>query len=189
MRQFTDGAFPALVFLWAMLLTGCGKVGLPFSGQVVDVETGRPIEGAFVLAFWKGEVGLFDAQSICYHVETAVSDEEGRFRIPGWFGGGHFGVMNRYIYTLAYKPGYREADGRRHKEKIEMLKFTGGSGERMDYLVSLIKPCGAAGDNENEMLPIRSAIYREARNIAETDTEKETVEWLLKVLERVEFGR
>lgn len=69
-----------------------------------------------------------------------------------------------------------------------MLKFTGDRGERMDYLVSLIRPCVSAGDNEKEMLPMRGAIYREAKNIAEIDTEKERVEWLLQVLETLQFG-
>ncbi len=99
MRQFTGRLLIVVVFFWAMLLAGCGKAGLPFSGQVIDAETGKPIEGVFVLAFWKGEVGLFDAQSICYHVETAVSDDEGQFHIPGWMGDGLFGVMNSYIYV------------------------------------------------------------------------------------------
>jgi len=186
MRQFTGGALPVLVFFWAMLLTGCGKVGLPFSGRVVDVETGKPIEGAFVLALWKGEVGLFDAQLICYRVETAVTDEDGRFRIPGWIGGGYFGVMNSYISTIIYKSDYIDSD--KSEGDIQYLKrFRGAREDRLRFLISRAShSCFSA--QFQQLTPYNDALYEEAKTIAITSSEKNLADRVKYYLDVVKYG-
>jgi len=190
MRRFTSRALPVLVFLWAMFLAGCGKVGLPFPGQVVDAETGRPIEGAFVLALWKGEVGLFDAQSICYHVETTVSDEDGRFRIPGWIGAGHFGVMNSYVSTAVYKQDYEDVFARKSSNRLVLRRFKGTSEKRFGQLVKLVGPiCDSKGKTSVEkLLPLSKLIYKEAKDIAYTNTDTKTLEWMQYQLEILKLG-
>lgn len=78
--------------------------GLPFTGQVVDATTGKPIEGAYVVAQWASNAGIADSRSICYHVETAVSDKSGRYRISGWIGGKVY-MMDTVVITEVYKNG------------------------------------------------------------------------------------
>jgi len=155
---------------------GCGKAGLPFSGQVIDVETGKPIEGAFVLVLWKGEVGLFDAQSICYHVEAAVSDEDGRFRIPGWIGAGHFGVMNSYVSTAVYKQDYEDVFARKSSNRLVLRRFKGTSEKRFGQLVKLVGPiCDSKGKTSVDKL-----LY--------TNSDTKTLEWMQYQLEILKLG-
>ncbi len=99
-----------LLLLLATLTTGCGMAGLPFTGQITDAKTGKPIKGAIIVAMWRGEANpIADSTQTCYHVETAVSDERGNFRIPGWLGG-KFGVMDSGVSVIAYKTGYLMPD-------------------------------------------------------------------------------
>ena len=55
--------------------------------QVLDAETGRPIEGAVVVAYWEMHRGSFAGDSLpcgAASVEEAVTDKDGKFHIPGW---------------------------------------------------------------------------------------------------------
>lgn len=93
MNGFLSNIKTIHLILTLAVLSGCGMAGLPFTGQVTDAETGEPIEGAIVVAKWTGNTGVVGSRSVCYHVETAISNKEGKFRIPGWFGGGKIYVM------------------------------------------------------------------------------------------------
>jgi len=60
------------------------NISLPFRGQVVDADTGKPIEGALVLATWFFS-GLAEGEPLkILAIEEAVTDPEGRFRMAGW---------------------------------------------------------------------------------------------------------
>jgi len=186
MKLFANGVLVVFVFLCIALSAGCGKMGLPFSGRVVDVETGKPVEGAFVLALWKGDVGFFDAQSICYHVETTVSDEDGRFRIPGWIGGGYFGVMNSYISTIIYKSDYIDSD--KSEGDIQYLKrFRGAREDRLRFLISRAShSCFSA--QFQQLTPYNDALYEEAKTIAITSSEKNLADRVKYYLDVVKYG-
>lgn len=72
--------------------SGCafGKIPLsaaPIDSQVVDASTGKPIEGAVVVAYWQLKPGSFTGDGLpcgAANVEEAVTDSEGRFHLPGW---------------------------------------------------------------------------------------------------------
>ena len=76
------------VVLMLLLLAGCGNFSLGDSrieGTVLDDSTSKPVEGAIVIAQWKGEIhGIVDGSSICYHTETSLTDVNGKFAIPAW---------------------------------------------------------------------------------------------------------
>ena len=151
-------------------LSGCGMAGLPFSGQVTDAETGEPIEGVIVVALWKGDVNpIVDSTQICYHVETAVSDENGKYRVPGWVGG-KFGVMGSYIITESYKQGYERVpvNGRYSKNEVKMAIFTGTLESRMSYLVDFAGQvsCGPQENREKALFQLYKEIYLEARGLS-----------------------
>lgn len=166
-------------------LTGCGLAGLPFSGTVTDVETGEPIPGAIVVAKWSGDKpGPFDAESICYHVESAVSDENGRFKIPGWWGD-RLGIMGNEVFTRAYKPGYEEERSRRRKEDIKMRHYIGNSkyaavneSGRVKYLKKMVRSTGChdAGKSRRNLYPLYEAYYREVKELQRGD-----LDWFRRV--------
>ncbi len=79
------GVFLA-VLLAAMSLAGWidpAAAAGPWRGQVVDAETGKPLEGVVVLAQWdKLSPGRSTAARDFYDVDEVVTDADGRFVIP-----------------------------------------------------------------------------------------------------------
>jgi hypothetical protein len=68
-------------------------------GQVIDVDTGKPIPGAIVVGKYSGSRG-FEGASSCNRVETAVSDENGWFDLP-------LDPNAGFLLMEAYQRGYR----------------------------------------------------------------------------------
>lgn len=86
-RRYRFLAFSLIFILatWWGLGWGLGqKQWGPFRGQIVDEETGQPIEGAAILAVWWMDVPMFvqDVQ-VFDDAREAVTDAEGRFKVPG----------------------------------------------------------------------------------------------------------
>jgi hypothetical protein len=85
-----------LYLLAAMLVTssdGCAELGLsslsadPIDSQVVDADTGAPVEGAIIVAHWELHQGSFTGDGLpcgAANVEEAITDKDGRFHIAGW---------------------------------------------------------------------------------------------------------
>jgi len=95
----------ALLFL-GLLNVGCVPVDNnptypSIDVQVVDAETGEPIEGAVLLAQWTITTFLYESASSNYKVVEKVSDESGRMTVPGVF---KFGVNEPKV--VVYKKGY-----------------------------------------------------------------------------------
>lgn len=64
-----------------------------FSGHLVDAETGKPIEGAVVLATWFIDPTLTEGGHFAaIAVEEAVTDVEGRYVVAGWGPRFNFGM-------------------------------------------------------------------------------------------------
>ena len=56
----------------------------PYEGRVVDVETGKPIEGVVVLGVWYKETPtVAGAVSSYYDAKEAITDKNGEFQIQG----------------------------------------------------------------------------------------------------------
>ena len=94
--------------------------GGPVDGQVLEYDTGKPVEGAMVVARWKGAIfALVESRSVCVHAEMAVSDKNGFFRIAPWTQSAPVDSANVVLY--AYKPKYQFAHG--------PLAFVGAEGK------------------------------------------------------------
>jgi hypothetical protein len=53
----------------------------PFRGHVIDVDTGRPLEGAIVLVTWHYESSLAHPRTRQFDAQDAVTDNEGRWEV------------------------------------------------------------------------------------------------------------
>lgn len=104
----------AWLVMLATLLAGCGPkeiVDWPeLRGRVYDKETGRPLEGAFVVANWEahwaGTMG--GGSSGCIHAEVARTDAQGGYVIPAWVNHAETNRANEQaIHLTVYMPGYR----------------------------------------------------------------------------------
>lgn len=75
---------PGLLGL-AVLALGARPAGAagPWRGQVVDAETGQPLEGVIVVAIWdKLSPGVIHPRRDFHDALEVVTDSEGRFVIP-----------------------------------------------------------------------------------------------------------
>jgi hypothetical protein len=96
------GITVVLVALAVMILpVSCLAIRTMIQGQVVDADTGQPIENAAILIDWSripmipGLVSSIDVE----HAET-VSDAKGYFTVPN-----HHGFIYEYYLTI-YRKGY-----------------------------------------------------------------------------------
>lgn len=92
----------------AVLIQGCGVVSHPmYVGQVLDLETKEPIEGAAVVAIYMTDVLTpVDTLSNTIKVREVVTDREGRFQLPSYTT--IVMPLSRKDETtfVIYKPGY-----------------------------------------------------------------------------------
>jgi len=83
-----------LLLAAALQLTGSAALaapdsysGAPISGRVVDAATGKPLEGAVVVADWtlwhRGLLVSGDRTRRLW-VAEAITDAQGRYQVPGW---------------------------------------------------------------------------------------------------------
>src|SRR5574340_764993 len=125
-----------ILSLIGLALSGCMSDHVtvsadPVYARVVDADTGKPLLGVAVVAYWELYKGGIAGGGPCAaaNVEEAVTDENGRFRLPGWGPiTGPCGVMrngNPLLYF--FKPGY------------ETLYMSGGVGLDATRLVSVAR--------------------------------------------------
>ncbi|MDO8477523.1 MAG: carboxypeptidase-like regulatory domain-containing protein [Candidatus Rokubacteria bacterium] len=101
------------------LAAGCGHLVYssgPYSGQVVDAETGRPVAGAAVVAIWTREMPTGpEVAEGDWDVYETLSDGNGQFAIPHRTHFTPFGWIlepKLKVYYPAYTPGYAAYYGR-----------------------------------------------------------------------------
>lgn len=188
------------VFLLGLLfvpLTACGLSGGPLEGRVLEAGTNKPIPGAIVVVRWTGSVFAFaESRSVCVHVESATTDDQGKYRIPSWMKVSTVGwVQDLRPDVTAYKTGYIRSPEyfkqQSYRKNIELLEvFKGTREERLEQLkrVSDATGCSEGADSKKNRLVLQKALYEEARNIAGTSQDKKVVEILLFGLESEQFG-
>lgn len=85
----------------------------PFSGTIINEETGKPIANAVVMMKWPKTGGTFAGSNTIGSIEIAesVTDAEGRYAIAGWLKKGKEEIAAGFIYKVdpnmvIYAPGY-----------------------------------------------------------------------------------
>lgn len=84
----------------------------PVYAQVDDAETGKPLAGVVVVAYWSLYDGNPDGEGYrpcgAGNVEEALTGEDGRFRLPGWGPrkGGCGAMYSGEPSVYFFKPGY-----------------------------------------------------------------------------------
>jgi hypothetical protein len=80
----------------------------PYSGKVIDSQTGDPIEGATVFFFWEKEVlAPIHSYSEVIEAKRVFTEKNGNYRIPQFFP--NLGLMAMFKSTniIIYQPGYQ----------------------------------------------------------------------------------
>ena len=93
-----------LAFLVLSTSTACAHSDGPYRGKVVELETGKPIEGAVVAAEWTIEP-FVHTERICDAKET-LTDKNGEFELPKGSCTSHPLAQMYGPYVVIFKPGY-----------------------------------------------------------------------------------
>lgn len=180
----------SFLFLQSVLLVSCSMSGDAIEGRVVEEESRKPIEGVIVVVKWEGYISaLVDSQRVCVYVQTTITDKNGYYKFPAWKKSSEIGPVQKIKPDITvYKIGYQWPDkilGKHNEYYLTPAKGT--SGERLEYLSRITVSCSHEKEIEVNLLPLYKAVYKEAKNIAVTKTDKDTVETLLFGLESIEF--
>ena len=178
-------------------LTACATEPPAKVGRVLEAGTNKPIAGAIVIARWKGFMPApGHGSTLCYHVESAVTNAEGVYRISAWHEDlQHAILQDKTIYIDAYKSGYVRSQEfykqQSYRQGIELMEgFKGTREERLEYLLRLDEAtsCAEAGSSSANLLSLERSLYQEARSLALTKEDMKAVEVLLFGLESQQFG-
>lgn len=188
MNVFTGMLLPLIAAILLAPMTACALSGKAIEGKVLEEGTNKPIPGAIVVARWQGHLATFaHGKTVCYHVLSTTTGENGNYRFPAWkkevAEDWQKNVRPEDVIIAAHKPGYRESE--RYEKNVQYLQpFTGGRGERLQYLDRVISStsCGDKSTHQN-LYRIHRAVYEEARAIAQTEEEKKQVERLKWIAE------
>jgi hypothetical protein len=150
---------------------GCGMTGLPVSGRVWDASSGQPVRGAIVVVRWNGIAGtIATSQSVCVHVETAVSDDEGRYRTPWWWQKPNW-YANGAPFADAYLAGYESVhahtpEAEAHPHDVYMKRFVGTAAERFEFISGRVfsgMSCLSGTPSERNLYFMKRAALTEAK--------------------------
>ena len=180
------------VFL--LSLQACALSSGQINGQVLEERTGQPIPDAIVVVTWKGDWwAVVESSTVCYHVETARTDAQGKYHIPAWSSPWkveNLIVFNREVYADAYKPGYTWPINLGNTPKnIFLARFKGTPAHRLEsFARDGGYGCGFTDGSAKNMAIFFRARYEEAKNLAVTKEELDLVDGLLTGAESLELG-
>ena len=182
MRAFVLGLGVAAL----LLLPAWGFFGEPtatgeaLEGRVLEFGSDRPVAGAVVLAFWSGEVAsLADSSLVCFHVASATTDAQGRYRTAAWRKQTKFArSKHQGIAITAFKPGYRKM--RTVDQTVYVEPFQGSREDWLKYLHVALRDAGCpnAGASKKQIAPWVEALRLEAEKAAVTSEERKFLEIL-----------
>lgn len=135
--------FNFLFFFLLLVLSACVHTDGLYRGKVVELESGKPIEGAVVAARWTIEP-FVHTERICDAKET-ITDKNGEFELPK-------GSCISHPFAEIYKPsvvifkpgylGYPPLGSSPEKKRAQMPGFTGHEfqDEKQYYVIKLGRP-------------------------------------------------
>jgi len=176
-----------LALLMALPLSACALSGGSVSGRVLEEGTGKPLTGAIVVVRWIGHTTsgsiYVEARDVCYHVETATTDERGAYQTKAWSQEQHKDYTVKFDHMLVdtYQRDYGFPQTPSQKDGIVYLApFKGAGGERLKYLERMLDAtrCGSQNDTERNLHALYYTMYEEAKSIAVSKEDAEIVDTL-----------
>jgi hypothetical protein len=168
------------------------------SGTVVDEATGRALEGVVVVASFYGNVfNPVQPHSLCYHLDVAVTDSNGRFDIARWSGDLQPWINDRRRVLFLFRGGYLTSPAwKLNTSRVLMRRFDGSVEERfekalgiLDHGLILAPIPGSGCDGAREkLLPLVQAMHREASQLAVTIDQRTIASYFLFELEERTLG-
>ena len=160
-------------------------------GTVIDQTTGKPIGGAFVIAYWNGNTGwVVQPSTSCYYVEATTTNEKGRFDVSMFTGNLNPLRKDRTRNIHIYVPGYY-ATSKSDDEKLVfmMAPREGSKSEQFKDIVDMgNQGAGCSSGDKKSRLPFLRARQRELAALATTKSERTDAERELAYADILEFG-
>ena len=159
-------------------------------GTVIDQTTGKPIAGAFVIAYWNGNTGwVVQPSTSCYYVEATTTNEKGRFDVSMFTGNLNPLRKDRTRNIHIYVPGYY-ATSKSDDEKLVfmMAPREGSKSEQFKDIIDSGNPRGCSSVDKKITLPYLRALHKELAALATTKDENDRVESTMIIADSVEFG-
>lgn len=179
-----------ILLMFAVIpLTACALSGEAIEGQVLEEGTNKPIPGAIVVVRWQGRVSSFvDSHGVCYHVESATTDEQGKYQTKPWRKPREYGVSFDHIDIDAYKPGYGHPSRLSKAMEIEHLAPLRGTREETFKSIRIAGvKCPGAGESQKNLIPLYKTIYEQLATLALTKDEKFYANSYLNAIEEIEL--
>lgn len=154
-------------------------------GSVLEDGTDAAIPGALVVVRWEDRT-LGRSPTGCVRVEAAVTDAQGRYRVPNWQSPTAMPGRGAEPVVTVHKPGYQQTRLYGRSRDTQYLKpSVQERAARLDYLshINRMTECHAAGDSRKNLLPLKQALYQEALEMAVTEADKKTVDALRAAIE------
>ena len=104
-REFSLAVISILIVLGTITCAYAIRYDGPYSGRVIDADTGAPLEGVVVLGVWNSEITTpGGAVHDFYDARETVTDKKGEFEIPGM----GFRILSNVtpMDVLIFKAGY-----------------------------------------------------------------------------------
>lgn len=179
-----------LLTLAMIPLAACALSGEAIEGRVLEEGTNKPIPGAIVVVRWQGRVSSFvDSHGVCYRVESATTDEQGRYQTKPWRQPREYMVSFDHIDIDAYKPGYGRPNKLSRVQEVRYLApFKGTREERFKSVRIAGVDCPGAGESQKNLLPLYRTIYEQLTALAVTKEEKFTANAYQHSIEIIELG-
>jgi hypothetical protein len=176
-----------LKILGGLILAYIALSVIASEGTVVDQTTGKPIAGAAIVAFWIGNVGVGHPRSVCYAVESTISDANGHFNVS-WYSGSLnplIGFGTRNVDVIA--PGY-EATARSDDDKL-LFMMAPREGTMSEQFKKADDHYGVGGcPHSTKALPFLKVWQKELARLASTRAERERADDKLWSNDAIEFG-
>ncbi|MEX2164325.1 MAG: carboxypeptidase-like regulatory domain-containing protein [Sulfuricaulis sp.] len=175
----------AVLFLACLLAPSVHAASDSFKeGSVLQDGTDTAIAGAVVVVRWQDR--SLGRQTGCLHTESAVTDAQGRYRVPAWQTPSEIPGPGAEPVVTVYKQGFQQSRMHGRNRDTQYLKPSVQERKaRLDYLLRInhIIECHAAGDSRKNLLPLKQALYQEALEMAVTEEDKKTVDELQASIE------
>lgn len=187
MKNCMARGFRALCLITLLVpASACGLSGGVVEGRVLEEGTEKPVSGAIVVALWIGHLATFaHGRTICYHVLSTITDDQGRYRFPNWrkeiTQDWQRNVREEQISVIAYKAGYVWSKNVAHApERVYVKPFTGTREERLRELLRIRQAtrCTESGDSVKNLYKLYKALYDEAKAIPRSEQEAQLAESL-----------
>jgi hypothetical protein len=159
-----------------------------YEGRVVDKDTGKPIEGAYVVAAWRGSlISPPERVSVCFHVNVTMTDKEGKFSFSDWSGNFDPLIVNRRMQPdVFYKAGYYWDLSKPFttiNNTFVLTPHRGTPEERFEQINGLRVPTNCEKPRDGKkLLPLLKEVFAEASAVAASPSQKAAADkWLFSV--------